>query len=668
MKTAHSPASETHLPDGIRAAPYRPEIDGLRAVAVMMVVLYHAGLGVPGGYIGVDVFFVISGFLITSLIWKDLKQDQLCLAHFWERRARRILPACFVVAIAVLGAGWFISWPDDFASLAHSVQAQAVFVANVYFKKSGGYFDGPLDQEPMLHTWSLSVEEQFYLIIPILLLGLRRHFRARSHAAIVTVLAVAMICSLAFNAAGVLRHRTSAFYLLPGRGWELLLGSLTALTAGVWATVGRSTREFVSMIGFLMIVAPAFLYGKTTPFPGLAAVPPSLGAALVIGACTPSRTWIGAALAFRPFVFVGLISYSLYLWHWPLLAFSRYSIPQPTPLAWRISMIGLAFVLAVISWRWVETPFRQRRLCASRRSIFAFAIAGLAGLVALGAVVRFADGFPSRLGAGQAPYEAAKNDQGLITNVKLQDVRADKLIVLGTAASDAPVSLLLWGDSHAMAIASAVDSLCTELGIAGRAAVRTGTPPILGYIKPGAGIPSAEPLIYTGEVLAYVQRHRVRDVILAAYWPSCPRVGAQSSTADFETGLVTTVESLVRVGARPWILLQVPEQPFNVPRGLAKAAMSRDDIASRCATPGPEDGISRRHDRIFLERLTAAGARLLDPRPGFLDPTGRHYVVSIDGVPLYYDSNHLTAKGARLTILPLLRSNIGGSSPTGAKP
>ncbi len=668
MKTAHLQSPETHLPGDISAAAYRPEIDGLRAVAVLMVVLYHAGLGVPGGYIGVDVFFVISGFLITSLIWKDLKQDQLCLAHFWERRARRILPALFVVAVAVLGAGWFISWPDDFANLAHSVQAQAVFVANVYFKKSGGYFDGPLDQEPMLHTWSLSVEEQFYLIIPLLLLGLRRRFRARSHGAIVTVLAVAMACSLAFNAYGALRHHSSAFYLLPGRGWELLLGSLTALTAGVWPAVRRSAREFGSIVGILMIVVPAFLYGKDTAFPGFAAVPPCLGTALVIGACAPSGTWIGAALACRPVVFVGLISYSLYLWHWPLLAFSRYSIPQPTPLAWRVAMIGLAFVFAVISWRWVETPFRQRRLCASRRSIFAFAIVGLAGIAAIGAVIRIAHGFPSRLGAGQAPYEAAKNDQGLTTNVKLQDIRADKLIVLGSAPADAPVSLLLWGDSHAMAIVSAADSLCRELGIAGRAAVRAGTPPVLGYIKPGGGVPSAEPLIYTGEVLAYVQRHRVREVILAAYWHSCPLLGGPNSTADLETGLVTTVESLVRIGTRPWILLQVPEQPFNVPRGLASAAMSREDVAGRCSTPVPEDGISRRHDRTFLERLTAAGARLLDPRPGFLDSTGRHYVASIDGIPLYYDSNHLTATGAKLMILPLLRSSIGGRSPAGSKP
>ncbi len=290
MKTAQLPGPETHLSADLPAAKYRPEVDGLRAVAVLMVVFYHAGLGMPGGFIGVDVFFVISGFLITSLIWKDLKEEQLSLAHFWERRARRILPALFVVAVAVLVAGWFISWPDDFANLAHSAQAQAVFMANVYFKQSGGYFDGPIEQEPLLHTWSLSVEEQFYLIIPFLLLGLHRRFRTRSHAVTITVLAAALAISLAFNASGALRHRTSAFYLLPGRGWELLLGSLTALTVGVWPAVRRSLRELGSIIGLLMIVAPVFLYGKNTPFPGFAAVPPCLGTALVIGTCAPSRT------------------------------------------------------------------------------------------------------------------------------------------------------------------------------------------------------------------------------------------------------------------------------------------------------------------------------------------------------------------------------------------
>ncbi len=295
-------------------------------------------------------------------------------------------------------------------------------------------------------------------------------------------------------------------------------------------------------------------------------------------------------------------------------------------------------------------------------------MAGLVGILAIGAIVRFADGFPIRLGAGRASYEAAKNDGGMTTNVKRQDIHADNLVVLGGASTDAPVSLLLWGDSHAMAIASAVDALCQERGIAGRAAVHVGAPPIQGYVKPGAETPSKDHLLYCDAVLAYVQRHRVRDVILASYWHGHSAFGSPKSKADMENALVATVESLVRAGARPWILLQIPQQPFNVPRVLATVAISGADLAGRCATPGPDDGIFRRSDRTFLERLTAAGAGLLDPRPNFLDPTGRHYVVSIDGVPLYYDSNHLTATGARLMILPLLRSTIDSASPAGTKP
>ncbi|MEO6739108.1 MAG: acyltransferase family protein [Chthoniobacteraceae bacterium] len=653
---------------GLPAISYRPEIDGLRAVAVLMVVLYHAGIGVPGGFIGVDVFFVISGFLITSLIWRDLQQDVFSFAHFWERRARRILPALFAVGLATLAAGWFILWPDAYADLAHSAQAQAVFLANVFFKRSGGYFDGPLDQAPLLHTWSLSVEEQFYLFIPLLLLALRRHHRARSRSVILVVLASALVCSLAFNTAGAFRHRSSAFYLMPGRGWELLLGSLTALTAGMWPATRRSLRELGSLIGLAMIVAPAFIYGKDTPFPGLAALPPCLGTCLVIWANQPSRTFSGAALASRPVVFVGLISYSLYLWHWPLLAFSRAAFSEPLSLNYRLVMVGLSFVLAVLSWRWVETPFRQRRLCWSRKSIYAFAAAGLTGLFAMTAIIRFSDGFPSRLGAGRLAYEAGRNDRGLLTNVKMQDIRADNLLVLGAAPADAPVSILLWGDSHAMAIAPAVDGLCRELGISGRAVVRMGTPPVLGYVKPGGLAPSAEPLTYTSEVLTYVQRHHVRDVILAAYWHSCPPTGGPKSESNLETGLLRTVESLVRAGAHPWILLQIPVQPFDVPRTLAKAAIAREDIAARCTKPDPGNGFSAWNDRSLVDKLTAAGGRLLDPRPRFLNPAGDHYLVSVDGTPLYYDSNHLTKTGARLMILPLLRETIGATLTKTAKP
>ena len=664
VKNESGPEAVTALP----AISYRPEIDGLRAVAVLMVVLYHAGIGVPGGFIGVDVFFVISGFLITSLIWRYLQQDVFSFAHFWERRARRILPALFAVGLATLVAGWFILWPDAYADLAHSAQAQAVFVANVFFKRSGAYFDGPLDQAPLLHTWSLSVEEQFYLFIPLLLFALRRHPRTRSRRVIMIVLAVALVCSLAFNTAGAFQHRSSAFYLLPGRGWELLLGSLTALTAGMWPATRRSLRELGSLMGLAMIVAPAFIYGKDTPFPGLAALPPCLGTCLVIWANAPSRTFSGRALASRPIVFVGLISYSLYLWHWPLLAFSRAAFPGPLSLNYRLVMLGLSFVLAVLSWRWVETPFRQRRLFRSRKSVYAFAVTGLAGIVALTAIIRFSDGFPSRLGAGRLAYEAGRNDRGLLTNVKMQDIRTDKLIILGAAPADAPVSILLWGDSHAMVIAPAVDGLCKELGISGRAVVRMGTPPVLGYVKPGGGVPSAEPLAYTREVLAYVQRHHVRDVILAAYWHSCPPTGGPKSESDLQTGLIRTVESLVRVGAHPWILLQIPVQPFDVPRTLAKAAIAREDIVARCARPDPGNGFSPWNDRSLVDKLTAAGGRLLDPRPRFLDSAGDHYLVSVEGTPLYYDSHHLTTAGARLMILPLLRETIGASLTNIARP
>jgi len=282
---------------------YRPEIDGLRALAVIPVLLFHAGLGTPGGFMGVDIFFVISGYLITSLIVRDLQLGVFSMRNFWERRIRRILPAATVVVLATLIAGAFILLPETFENLGQSALAQSLMVSNFYFWQQDGYFAAPSDYEPLLHTWSLAVEEQFYLVLPLLLVFLNRRTPTR----ITLVLTLIFLTSLIWSFFGPYLYPMATFYLLPARAWELLLGSLIAILP-LRTPGSRLGATFISLTRIALMVYPMVTYSPTTPFPGIAAIPPCLGAAFFIIATRNHSTPPGQLLASPPFVFVGKIS------------------------------------------------------------------------------------------------------------------------------------------------------------------------------------------------------------------------------------------------------------------------------------------------------------------------------------------------------------------------
>src|SRR5882724_53425 len=337
---------------------YRPEIDGLRAVAVLSVVLYHAGFGCSGGYIGVDVFFVVSGFLITSLIWSDLEKGRFTFANFWERRARRIVPALVVVTLVTLVIGAVLLLPADLKNLGRASASQAVFTANIHYWLDSGYFAGESAEKPLLHTWSLAVEEQFYLIVPFIMWLTYRTKVLRGRAAVISILLTGFIISLALSIYGIhdFRFPSATFYLLPTRAWELLTGAIVAFLPALPGLLGRRvTRELLSLSGLALILYPVLFYTAETPFPGLAALPPCLGTALLILANgridSKAPTVIGRILSIRAVVFIGLISYSLYLWHWPLLAFSRYRAYAPLTVGNRIAIVAVGFALAVLSWK-----------------------------------------------------------------------------------------------------------------------------------------------------------------------------------------------------------------------------------------------------------------------------------------------------------------------------
>jgi peptidoglycan/LPS O-acetylase OafA/YrhL len=399
---------------------YRPEIDGLRALAVLPVVLFHAGLpGLPGGFVGVDVFFVISGYLITRQIVEEKRAGTFTLAGFWERRARRILPALFAMMALCLPLAWAWLTPGDFAAFARSVAATTLFASNVLFWRGSGYFGEAAELQPLLHTWSLAVEEQWYPLFPLAIVALWRLGRRGLFA----VLATVALGSLALSQWAALERPAAAFFLLPGRAWELLAGALLALhghepEASRPATPRRSAQA-AALAGLALLAIPMLVYDRHTPFPGLAAIAPVAGALLAIRFATPD-TIVGRMLSDPRLVAIGTFSYGTYLWHQPLLAFARHRTggePDPLLLA---GLVIASFALGRASLAWVERPLRDRSRIG-RRTLVGAAASAAFGLGAAASAIVALDGVPARYDAaaqallreGGAPWRSTMVVHGL---------------------------------------------------------------------------------------------------------------------------------------------------------------------------------------------------------------------------------------------------------------
>jgi len=371
---------------------YRPEIDGLRALAVVPVMLFHAGFKTfSGGFVGVDVFFVISGYLITSIIVAEKQAGTFTLLGFYERRARRILPALFLVMVACIPAARLMLLPSDMKDFSQSMTAVSVFASNFLFWQKSGYFDSAAELRPLLHTWSLAVEEQYYVLFPIFLLLIWRYGMAR----ILVIFSLLGILSLMLANYLIPSEPSAAFYLLPTRAWELLVGATAAiyLTGRVHHVRSQWYRQLATFLGMSLIIIAVIVFDHRTPFPGLYALVPTVGAALIILYATPN-TVVGSLLGSRLFVGVGLISYSAYLWHQPLLAFARHGSLHPPSVPLRLTLLTGTFLLAYFSWRFVELPFRKRGVI-NRKRLFVFAVLASTLFATFGIVGHITRGFES---------------------------------------------------------------------------------------------------------------------------------------------------------------------------------------------------------------------------------------------------------------------------------
>lgn len=450
---------------------YRREIDGLRAIAVVSVIFFHAGFqAFSGGYVGVDIFFVISGYLITSIIITEQSAGAFSLANFYERRARRILPALFLVLTVCLPLAWLYLMPRDMDKFSQSLVAVSTFSSNILFWRSSGYFETVAELNPLLHTWSLAVEEQFYLLFPIfLVLSWRLGKRW-----LIGLLSLTAAISLVGASWGVVAKPDFTFFMLPTRGWELLLGSFVAFyfERVNYQESTKTANQVGSILGLLLISLAIFLYDKNTPFPGLYALIPTIGTALIILFATP-QTIAGKLLGQKWIVGMGLISYSAYLWHQPLLAFSRHRDFSKSNQFTALTICGVTFILAYLSWRFVEMPFRNKKWL-SRKTIFFLSLTGSLVFISLGLIGQVMHGNVGQLNEQQksflAYFDNALPDWQYFEKIRYEEkfrVECDFYDIANYKAGRAtktprisisnhcyqdsgkPKTLFIWGDSHA---------------------------------------------------------------------------------------------------------------------------------------------------------------------------------------------------------------------------
>ena len=658
---------------GAGALAYRPEIDGLRALAVLPIVLFHAGFAwLPGGYIGVDIFFVISGYLLGTIVSREIAAGRFSVRRFYQRRARRLLPALLVLLAVTLATGYFLLLPGELVRLAQAAASVLLFVPNIYFwENATSYFGLDFATEPLLHTWSLGVEEQFYLLLPaLLLLGARLR---RPWLLLGGFLVLSYLCNIALMDI----DSTFSFYLLPGRAWELLLGVVVGRYAPPFRP-GERGAGALALAGLLLCILPMVLLDEGSPFPGSNALYPVLGTAALLAASNGGGTRVGWLLARAPLVAVGRISYSLYLWHWPVIVYLELARPDEPANRWLA--LALSLGLAGLSYRVVERRYRQPAAPApGRRGRLRELGWGGGALATLIAAVLLLDGLPGRVpdtaweaaGAAARPERYARCEPFAAEH----DITAT---VCHLGNPDREPTFALWGDSHANALGPGMHHAARGLDTAGLLFFGSGCPALLGVDRPGRN----ECRHFNREVNRFLQsRPGIGLVYLAGYW-AVPMTGAgydkrfflieddkttgrspAENARVFARGLDRTIDSL---GEREVVVVQdVPEVGSRFTKHLSDHFVRRawldTDGAPEPVYPRSEEPVEERLTTLLADREDGAG--FLRIKPALCSPD--YCPLRIGGQLVYRDGDHLSDYGSRL-LAPLLARSLRrhlGDSP-----
>jgi peptidoglycan/LPS O-acetylase OafA/YrhL len=646
---------------------YRPDVDGLRALAVLAVLFYHAKLKVfSGGFVGVDVFFVISGYLITAKIMNGIRTNSFSLVSFYEMRIRRILPALFSVVLFTLIIGGWLYSAMDFEALGESAIATSFSLANYLFLSQAGYFERPSVLKPLLHTWSLSIEEQFYLFFPILLVLVSRYLKSKYSSVLFILTGISFIASVYV----LFQDASSAFYLATLRAWEFLIGGLLFhKTTGLKAW----HQETLSFIGLSMILVAIVSFSAETIFPGPMALLPVVGAALIVQSGKRGQPTVSKILSLKPVVFIGKISYSLYLWHWPFIVFLRFYLIRETNFMDIMIWFLITFIISVLSWKFIETPFRVRTNLV-RPKIFIFAVSFLLLNVSIGSVIYFFQGFPTRVDRDKvalAPVsewdsqaktwiECFAREQN---NYRLPKIEGSCLLGDG---KDTP-SFLLWGDSHADAMSAALNASALRTGVSGKVIGGAGCPPLLG-INFSDGTTKEYCFRQNERIIKYIEQHpEIKIIVLASRWalytngtrykteegavPKLSAVEAEpgisvSNANLFRVGLERMVDLLISLDREIVIVAPVPEVGYDVPSAYSIALRTGRDINDIIA-PSSVEYFER--NAIALDVFAQiknkyVNSIIIEPSQ-VLCVSGLCKVI-VNHTPLYRDDDHLSTFGA----------------------
>jgi peptidoglycan/LPS O-acetylase OafA/YrhL len=642
------------------ALHYRPDIDGLRALAVLSVVLFHAGLGCPGGYIGVDIFFVISGFLITSIIQKKLQDGTFVMSHFWEKRIRRIMPALTVVIFFIIAAAAFSFYPTTFEDFGKELIAQSTLTSNFYFWQQDGYFAAPSESQALLHTWSLAVEEQFYFVFPIILTWLFARKNSSLKKTLISI-SVILVASFTWSCIGVYKYPAATFFLLPARAWEMMLGAFIALykPAKAW---GYKKCSFISWAALMTIALCIYQYDALVTFPGIAALPPCIAAAALIFCNQKSLTAPAKLLSLRPFVFVGKISYSFYLWHWPFIVFANYTAVDTLSASTRWEIVCGSFIIAILSWKFVENPCRSDKVFSRKQVLLGFYIITLL-FITSGLVIYKGKGWEQRF--SNTVLEQAKSGDQYIKIKTLQHLRStgSPPTIPFEFSKDTTLPILLWGDSHATYTIPAFEYLCEQYSASVYVATRAGVPPILGCSRKSR----VDMYEYNNSVLKFIEDEKINNVVLVCRWSAYALGDGKrktpslidadnselSSQAVFSSRLAETVQRLNDLGVHVWILKQVPEQEIDPPRIIANSIRFNHFYSER-GIPLAHHTKRQNFVNSVIEMLASDQVTVLDPTNTFLSKK-EVCLFSLDGKSLYRDHNHLSRYGAE-QIAPLFNA------------
>lgn len=643
----------------------RRDIDGLRALAVIPVVLFHFGISpFSGGFVGVDVFFVISGFLITGILYREISAGRFSFVNFWARRARRILPALSVVLITTLALGWLLMTDKDFSKLGRAVRYQSMFISNMLFMRQDGYFQPASELNPLLHTWSLAVEEQYYVVFPFLIALLMRHFRHWRW-----MLFAVLLVSFTLNIFYIAHKPEVAFFSLPTRAWEMLCGAMLAVLPS-----SRRVRPFhcqvVAVAGLIAILTAIFTFDRNTSFPGWAAAVPVLGAVALIWSGAQGPTYVGQVLSARILVWIGLLSYSLYLWHWPIYVYansiSSDGIQPLEATGWILLSLGIAW----LSLRFIELPFREKRLVSGQGRMLIAGLLAMAALGVSGSVIRSADGFPHRLTGEAQAYAKARLWRAGQLNCMLvtSDKQLDRACLLGEKPGISP-SRMVWGDSHAAALMPGLQIAAAQAGEPVWLYSMSACPPII------SEQPRKKCRDFNDRTMEQIRLLHIKDVMLASSWTLYMYVREDGNKnmllahnddpAQAEVRMAEAIRARVAAirdaGAQVWLFKEVPQQrKGSVDRLISLSRIGRTSAA--LGRPLEEHLAHERFLNKLFDSMSAAdpGVHIIDPTPMMCGTETCN--IEVDGQARYRDDGHLSdTGGARLSPLfePMLRSKGG---------